>query len=555
MPLPELPRAVQKRLPHETQLQTILEIQSPVQRRQATQVLLGSLNSEQLVQLISTSSKFEVHPKLLAMQVQLFEVLVGIDPEKALQQVWRMPRRQQQDYIRVVFRQWARVDMLTALSRAQAIEPPNRSLAIQALTSECADLVPMMDGDILEFAQDNDFEDLAQSCINEAKVLRLAQQPALALEMAASLPLNKQSQLGLLTRLFRTWIRTDGVEGVLPLLSIVHDAFRDYSSFVETLIKDIASHNPESAWKYVLEHPSEMQQETMRAVLTAWSEIEPEQVLHALSDLEYVDRLSSSYHQLIYVWGRNRPAELLDNVGRFPQIHKDSAITMAVGQLARSGSIDAAKQYLEEMKSRDAMIDHAAREFITVWAQVDPVAATNWALEFGAKEQNLRASLLRHTLPQLAAVDAMEAMKKAKMHAYDESNVFVTPDTWVIEGLAANGDLESSLAMLEEVREPMRLGSYVAIGLAFVEFGQPDEAITLTQQLSAAEQEDYFKRITGTWFSTNPDHLIDSFKHLPNDGARRVVAETTLEFDQSLSYLTTEQFKYVRTFLGLAEVD
>lgn len=530
----------------EEQLQAILEIQSPTERRRAVHSLLFELDAKQLVQLISASASLEASPKLRAVQAQMFEELAGIDPERALRQVSRMHLLGQQELMTVVFRQWSRSDMRRALRRAQALESPYAEVALQAVMSERADL---SDSDLMQIARDHNVEHIANHLILESQVMRSMGRPTRAIDMVASSDLDEGQQLALLKRLFRTWIQRNGIDGILPLFSDIHSTFRAKTTILEGLFADIARHNPQAVWEGVLSSSVELQQQAAPVVLAAWAESDPHEVLQAISGLNHGHLRGLSYRRLIEAWGRVHPADLLENARLFPQEYRESAIVTAIWRLARTGSIDEARRHLQDMKSRGESVDRPSVELVRAWALRDPAAATAWTLEFAPEESGLRGSMLRIVLPNLALVDPDEAMQVALAHPYDESSSFVTTDMWVVQGLASGGRLDTARTMLDEVREPMKLGSFASVGLAFIEFGQPDEAITLAEELSEADQEHYFARITALWLSLSPNHLIDNLESLPSEGVRKAVAKTTLDLQRYGSNLSTEQTEYARTFL------
>ncbi len=530
----------------EEQLQAILEIQSPIKRRRAVQSLLFELDAKQLVQLISASTSLEASPKLRVVQAQMFRELAGIDPARALRQVSRMPIHGQQKLLTVVFREWSRSDMRRALRRAQAMGSPYAEVAVQAVMSERADL---SDSDLMKIARDHNVERIASHLILESQVMRSMGRPIRAIDMVASSDLDEGQQLALLKRLFRTWIQRNGIDGILPLFSDIHSTFRAKTTILEGLFADIARHNPQAVWEGVLSSPVELQQQAAPVVLAAWTESDPHEVLQAISGLNHGYLRGLSYSRLIEAWGRVHPADLFENARLFPQEYRESAIVTAIWQLARTGLIDEARLHLQDMKSREESVERPSIELVRAWALRDPAAATAWTLEFAPEESGLRGSLLGIVLPTLALVDPDEAMQVARAHPYDESSSFVTTDMWVVQGLASSGRLDTARAMLDEVREPMRVGSFASLGMAFIEFGQPDEAITLAQELSEADQENYFARITARWLSLSPYHLIDNLESLPSEGVRKAVARATLDMQRYIPHLSMEQTEYARTFL------
>ncbi|MCY4142696.1 MAG: hypothetical protein OXG08_03275 [Gammaproteobacteria bacterium] len=533
----------------EEQLQAIVEIQSPTERRIAVRSLLFDLDAKQLAILISTSASLEASSKLRAVQALMFEELAGIDPERALRQVSRMPLHGQQELLTVVFREWSRSNMRSALRRAHAMESPYADVAVQAVISERADL---SDSDLMKIARDHNVERIASHLILESQVMRSMGRPTRAIDMVASSDLDEGQQLALLKRLFRTWIQRNGIDGILPLFPDIHSTFRAKTTILEGLFADIARHNPQAVWEGVLSGSVELQQRAAPAVLAAWAESDPHEVLQAVSGLNDGYLRGLSYSRLIEAWSRVHPADLLENARLFPQAYRESAIVTAIARLARTGSIDEARRHLQDIKSRGESVDRPSVELVRAWAIRDPAAATAWTLEFAPEESSLRGSLLGNALPKLALVDPDEAMQIALAHPYDESSSFVKPDMWVVQGLASSGRLDIARTLLDEVREPMRLGSFASMGMAFIEFGQPDEAVTLAQELSEADQEHYFARITALWLSLSPDHLIDNLESLPSEGVRKAVAKATLDMQRYVSHLSTEQTEYARTFLDAA---
>lgn len=527
-------------------LQTIVKVQSPTQRFIELHELLTSLNANQLLQLLSASQDMQGTSRLQAVQVKIVEQLASVDPKKALRQVWDFPNHLQRKLLTVIFGNWSHINMREALNRAEKLEVSYRNIAIEAVLLE---FINIADPNSINNSRSLDVKKIASQVDVESKVTQSVEHPTRALNLIVNSNLDENQQLDLLQRLFRTWIRQDGIDGTLPLLSEVCDLFPDNTTLIDALVVDIASFDAKDTWEYLLSNPFEMQQQAMEVTLAAWAEKEPESVLTALGGLEQVHLRFRSYYTLIEVWARINPNSLFENIQHFPQEFRDSAGSSAISRLARTGSLNEVKENLQEMKLQQAPVDNASREFVSAWARIDPAEATKWIIEFANDNLVLQGSLLSLALPKLALVDAEEAMEVAHGYPYDESISFMTPDTYVVQGLASSGRLESARAMLAKVREPMRLGSFAALGRSFIEFGHHDKAIELAEELSETAQEDYFAAIADVWLSLSPNHLIDSLEYLPNEGVRSAVAQKTLELQKYGSYLSLEQTEYVRTFL------
>ena len=286
-----------------------------------------------------------------------------------------------------------------------------------------------------------------------------------------------------------------------------------------------------------------------QGILDVWVEIDPKQTFLALSNQENPNYFYISFYGLMTAWARESPTDLLNNLQLIPKRAREVAISLAVAALVQSGSVNEAELYLKELKVQGEPVRSAVQEFVVTLSRTDPSAAIEWIGSSTETPDYFREILLIITLPKLALVNPVEAMRISHEHPYDESNPYSGMDDDVIRALAFEGRFDDATEMLEQVREPMRLQSYSHIGSAFIEFGRPEDAIALAQELSSTARKDYFGRITQAWLTFDPEHLMQTLADLPDQDTREIVAMRILILLDSIPHLSLEQKEYVKNLL------
>ncbi len=460
--------------------------------------------------------------------------------------MWSNHRQRWRDLLPVVFGEWSLLDLQAALQMASTLEEPYREQAVRTVLEIGFEQEPT---NVIEISRALGLESTAQQLNTESQVMSLVDDPNRALDQVASANIGEDRQRTLIRHMLDIWIHRDGIEPVLPLLQKLQATYGENKRLLVELVSSIAEHDPERTWEYMLSTPTEVQNRLREGILFAWVESDPQRALIALTEQESPELLYLDFNQAVDAWGYRNPKEVLENLDWIPPEHVESAIADAIRRIAEDESVMEAERLLKELKSRGEPDGRAISALVHTVGRLDPVAAVALALSHTEEDGPERDLLLLLVLPKLALVDPVQAMKTAHEHPYDESSYFSGMDDDVVEGLASNGRLTEAKEALGMVREPMRMKSYAALGMAYIEFDQPEEAINLADDLSKSDRIEYFKSVAYTWFFLNPDHVVSTLVRLPEEDERDVVAREILGAQQIVDHLWPQQIEYVKTFL------
>ena len=508
--------------------------------------LLGSFNIDEIVDLITVSKVFKDSRKLSATQNIVFDTLARSDPTTALKNIWDMDSHRWRDLIKVVFSAWSLTDTHAALGSATTLEAPFREEAVKAVLSERVDLP---EAELMELARSHQVEFTAQQIITQSKVMRLIDEPELAIQLVAESNLDTDVQLDLLLLFFDMLNQSEGFDQVLNQLTTLHGAYGRSTELLDEIVRDIARKAPKKTWEYLLTLAPETQEQLQRGILDVWGESDPQEALFVLSDLEVSQTIAIGIHTVIADWASTDPDALLNNLQLVPTMFQNSAVSSALVELVHSGAVDEAAQHIQELNVQKEVVDLAISNFVYRLVQTDPTTAIEWILANTDTTDRLRGNLLSIALPKFALVNPLEAMRVSLEQPYDETNPFAGSEVRVIRALAFNKRFDEAKELLKMVREPRRLRAYIQLGSGFIEFGESDKAIELAQELSESDRKDFFGRITATWLTLEPDHLMASLPSLPDRDTRSQVALNIVSLADVIQNLTPEQIEYAKTFI------
>lgn len=537
----------QSSLSSQETLQEILDMESPANRHSAALSLIVEMEDVELSAFIKESVIFERNQKLYSIQKIAIETLAHSNPKEALALLWEIDSHRWRDLISVVFNTWSLVNQEDAISAANTLDLPFRIDALRVVLTH--DNV-LLEDDSLSAILQNENDAVLQQLVKESRLMKLNDNPEKALQLFFSNEFDGFRRGELLTQLTEEWIQLHGFTNVLPLIGFLPDFDNEDRHYVNLLAREIALHDPKKTWDYLLSLPREIQHQIRFALFSVWSQIDPKQALSVLSKQEYTPFLSPNFNQLISAWAEEAPMDLVNNLVFFPQPHQEEVISYAVMELVQAGMISEAEQIIQKLGSEGKSVERATFSFVDGLARTDPEAAVMWTLAKAELTESGRNRLLSIALPSFAVVNSERAMEIAQQLSYDEGMLFSGPDDSVIFGLTSQGRLTEANHLIERVREPFRMRSYTYLGTAYIEFDQPDQAITLAQNLNESEQMSYFQTILHPWVQFHPDHVVDTLGGLPSAILRNSVAETILSREYLVQYLSPEQVAFVSTFLN-----
>ena len=188
-----------------------------------------------------------------------------------------------------------------------------------------------------------------------------------------------------------------------------------------------------------------------------------------------------------------------------------------------------------------------AFQVMSVWANKDPIAAMEWALN-NPDIEDVRASLLPSILYQVAARNPQLAFDIALQQPIEENQIGL--EAQVIANIAL-ADLEKALALLSQVREgPTMAYALNSVGSALVRNGDIDEAWILAQRLSKPQRESYYQSVVSAWALHDASELYESIDSLPSDEIKSYAATRLISFNSWSHDLDDDQVNHAKTYLN-----
>ena len=550
---PELHRSEMAKAAVPLNLQEVVQISSPSERKNKLSFLLDGLTAEQVEALITESTELLEGRKLQSALKPMFAELTRADPNRALERVWRMDSSLWTELIATVFGEWSTIEVKGALGAASELKGLLRETALMAIVSNRAGL---SEGELLALAKDYEIEPMVQQVLSEARARLLMDQPSEAFQTVLSDSVQDSEQLDLLLEIADIWVRREGTNAFVPIIQAMDATYDEWRGFgsLRLVVQQAAEFDPKAAWDALLSLPSDVQLRNYESVLGAWFEVDPTEAFHAVSQL--ADReLTQSRFSVLNIWARTAPYSLLDHVASFPQENQAVAIGYAIGQIARHTSVETALEQLESMEQQGHDTKRGIEALAGVWMFIDAEAAAMWLVRNPEASRYPLVGQLSRILQRIAREEPRRAMELALSQTRDEDDYKLGLEDSVIGALAANGRFDEALEFLEQVREPRRDYAYWSVGRNFIEFDLPNEAVQLALKLPVANRESYFVGLAGSWYSSNPVQLVDWLERLPGKSEQAAVARLILRRHQFEKTLTAEQIEKVEALLKSAEED
>lgn len=509
---------------------------------------LEETGHEELVQLIQVSRNLE--PSSLAFELQ--QVLLGrlarVDPVTALEETWNFKGSKWTELIRVVFAEWAVLNLEDALTAACSLNGVLRVSAVDAILNVEGEL---HEEKLANMPITSGIESILERRIAEDMALGLLENPELAWKSVARDGVADEQQEELFLRIADEWLQS----GSFDVLDHVYDdglgdpfsASYELRHKIETLV---AERNPERAFEYILGMPTPKQRAAAYGFLRQLAEIDPD------TAFEYASRLSTRWNQkqsqraVLGVWARQSPQELLEKVMFFPQELRQDVVFYALGSIARQSPDQAAMQLQKMEITLGAIDEQSVLAIVDEWVKVDPIEASRWAKQSYEAGSRVRARMMERVVYQLALTDAEEAIKLAvaeKPHSWHMGDVL---ETQVIDALVDQGELDLAIEMLQHVRESGLSMSFYYVGSLLIESGQSTEAIQLAKGLSEEKQVSYLTSLVYGWMNRNPVDLLNKISTLPSERAMSEVAKQAISRkNSSWTTLTDAQVERLQAYV------
>ena len=224
----------------------------------------------------------------------------------------------------------------------------------------------------------------------------------------------------------------------------------------------LTEENPDKAWAYAQDLPSNYSSSVMSQVLSQMSAIDPQRAIGLLEQLPKGQTRNNALNQFIVSWMNQDPEAAQDYVKDLPANEQSAAIQSSMWYLAQSDLAGTIR--LVESLQPNSQTPNLYSNLVSQWAQSDPDAAQKWvkSLPPGAARSSAESSLL-NSLAQNDPLKAMEFLKGEQVtnqNRHDISQIAATvakddPDAafaWIdsfgVQGSAYKKLLSSTISQL-----------------------------------------------------------------------------------------------------------
>ena len=188
---------------------------------------------------------------------------------------------------------------------------------------------------------------------------------------------------------------------------------------------------------------------------------------------------------------------------------------------------------------------------IEEWIKTDPIAASKWVVLTMEEDSRSRARGMQRIVYRIAQSDPETALSLAlaeEPHAWNSNSGL---ETYVVESLVAQGEIEKAIEILGRVRESAQRMSFYHVGTGLIELGRSADAIQLADRLSEDVQVAYLGSLVYRWLTRSPVDLVDKISTLPSDRARTEVSRRALSMiDSPFVSLTAAQIERLESYIG-----
>ena len=531
------------------QLKNLLKVDGPATRFREFQVLTEQLSDTTLVEVLSSSLEFR-HRKLYTLQLWLLEKIARSNIALALEQVAWMPREHWERNIEVVLNQQPSLRLSEAFEIAKTLNEPFQITFVKVSLSN---IKHHSDNDLIRQAREHGYEHIASQVLEERKTLATAlNNPLLALRQLQQDAIENSSQIDLVKAILTMLLDTPQTIEFSTLMTLLDDIYPDNNSTFDEFIGELAEFAPVEVWQQMLNLPYKLQIRIQRIAIEALLEKDLELAWRMISELSRPAFRADSGNWLVHEWAARDSEHLLSIIDVIPVEFRTAGIQSATLDLAQKGDYETAARQLTKLKSQGELVDRSMQTLVLLWAKEDPQTASDWTLTTTEDDLDLRQVVLdRFVLAEMAMSKPNLAMQIAQQLP-DSGSRHSAPDAWVIGGLASEGRFEEARRQLGDVRESMKTRAQFALGSNLMDFGMPDEALELAEQMSSSEAEDYVTRVAYIWYLNNPLQLLERFDQLPSEPIRDAVARQILRGLKYATYqLSDEQVSYLERFIQL----
>ena len=527
-------------------LDDIAAIKSTSEQQLALRIFLSDLDEALLADLLTQSKDvFPVADKN-AFHSAIVERLAHQNPGRALSLVMELDASfDTVELATSVFKDWVHTDLDEAVSRAQTLGWAYKRIAMDAIVQERSDL---SDSSIRAIARKLDDEEHAMSAVVERKIEEALNDPEKAWNELVVSSQDDKSLRSSFVQVARLWVEESG----LSVLDQVYQSLTNTETrywVIRLVLRDFARSDPASAFDYALTVGSGQDTDVVRSVATAWAISDPQAALSATDRIENASVREEVAQNVVRIWARSEPTEMLKNVYPLPSNLQELAFSVALSELAEESPEEAA-HVVATMKTSSFKTSTARSVAMNLLSR-DHKAALDWILnEPGVQE--IRSELLSSIMHTLTEIDPDLAMTTARVQPIRQRGIVgsgLGMEYGVISSLAYS-DLDKAVELLPQVRDGQTKHlAFQAVVQELVRNEETDKAFDLAQRVPDTDRELFYVVLSGHWAMADPVAALNSIDRFPSKDTKSRTALMLVTTDQISRSLTDEQVDEARKYL------
>lgn len=512
------------------------------------------VEAEELLSHVRQSVEMDPTALLIEAQDLLMGRLARSDPEQAFKETWKFPVSRWTDLIGVVFGEWASSNPQDAFTNASNLSGALRESAVLAILDQLGD--PSIE-EIGVLTQENGIQSIVDRRIAEERALSLLDRPDVAWNMVVQDNVDNRDQEALLLKIADKWLQSGQFDVLRHLYGRQSPFFVNigFQTKVESLV---AERDLKGAVDYLSTLPVDEQRVLTSTLLSRLAQHDHEQAFEFASMPSQILMRKSAQWAVIGVWASKNPQDLLQRTLEFPQELRQSVVSAAIRSIARESPANAAKQLQRARAMLGSIDEQSELAVIEEWIKIDPMAASKWAVLAMEEGSRSRARGMQRIVYRIAQDDPETALSLAlaeEPHAWNSKSGL---ETYVVESLVAQGEIEEAIEILGRVRESAQRMSFYHVGTGLIELDRSTDAIQIADRLSEDVQVAYLGSLVYTWLTRSPVDLVDKISTLPSDRARTEVSRKALSMiDSPFVTLTDAQVDRLESYVaeGVPEQD
>jgi hypothetical protein len=281
-----------------------------------------------------------------------------------------------------------------------------------------------------------------------------------------------------------------------------------------------------------------------------WATIDGVAALHAVATVEDYATRQTLMSVVMGRWADQDPEGLMEHRNQFPPEMILRVLNLAISKLARQES-DRVIGLIETLRSEGINTWAVEDSFARATATINPHSTLDWILTKSSSDNPYRMDMIQKAIVELARKDPDLALEEALKQPMGSKGPI---EESVVETVSRY-ETYAAIELLDRVRDEAKSGSFLHVGRALVEQGEPLEALDLGSKLNEDQQDMYYSGVLQIWAHSNPEQLFGDLLDLPSDHIRSIAALSLLRKNAGNAVLNSDQVQFVESQLSQEHLD